>query len=95
MSLARLLESRGGSGGRDPRGGRERGAEEGGSAEHYGGVAGPIGDSGGIRDRSKALQWLVDNELAGVLKLWGCSCWVGRFRSGRSAPSGRCPNEET
>lgn len=40
VSLARLLESRGGGGGRtggNPGGGRERGAEEGGSAEHDGG----------------------------------------------------------
>jgi hypothetical protein len=45
VSLAGLLESRGSGGrrtGRDPGGGRERGAEEGGCAEHYGGGRSPM-----------------------------------------------------
>lgn len=64
MSLARLLESRGGQGGRasrDPGGGREGGAEESGRAVHgCGGVC--VEDGGreleGLEDRSVALQWL-------------------------------------
>jgi hypothetical protein len=45
VSLARLLESRGSGGrrtSRDPGGGRERGAQEGGCAEHYGGGKSPM-----------------------------------------------------
>jgi len=45
VCLARLLESRGSGGrrtGRDPGGGRERGAKEGGCAEHYGGRRSPM-----------------------------------------------------
>lgn len=64
MSLARLLELRDSGAGREPGGGRERGAEEGGCAEHYGGVVSPMGDSGVIIDRSEVLQWFASNDLA-------------------------------
>jgi hypothetical protein len=64
VSLARLLELGDSGAGRDPGGGRERRAEEGGCAEHYGGVVSPMGSSGVIIDRSEVLQWFASNELA-------------------------------
>lgn len=93
VSLASLLELRDSGAGRDPGGGRERRAEEGGCAEHCGGVVSPMGRSGVIIDRSGAFQWVAGKGLAwlaGVLKLWGgLVAGVGSsWRIGSAPPRG-------
>jgi hypothetical protein len=59
VSLARLLELRDSGASRDAGGDRERRAEEGGCAEHYGGVVSPMDDFGVTKDRCEAFQWVA------------------------------------